>query len=318
MRPNETYARLDAALRPKSVQTLATTLGGLLAILKHTGMREDIEHGGKASRFGKRWQALYKPLMKELDERRKEGVPTDRQAAGAVSWLHVMAKNEELIAAATKKPLGLEATLDALLSSIYVDMEPRRQGDYRRVYLMRSKGSAERASKEPAHVDMTLKKPTIEVREFKTAKTTGTWRAELPERTASLLLQLPPSREYLFAREDGTPFKVSGYTDYHNRKLKAWFGPKASNNSLRHARASVIQSDFTMSAGEKDAAAKAMGHSPGMNQRYAYLPSANGGTVEIVGRGKDGKAVVYECTPKVTPSGPSAPSGLAAGRRTAG
>jgi hypothetical protein len=303
MRPNESYARLDAALRPKSVQTLATTVGGLLATLKHTGLREDLEHGGKASRFGKRWLALYKPLMKELDDRRREGVPTERQAAGAVSWLRVMAKNDELIAACAEsggKGDRLNATLDALLSSIYVDMEPRRQGDYRRVYLQRSKGDAERAKKEPAHVDLTLRRPTIEVREFKTAKTTGPWRAQLPARTAALMAQLPAGREYLFAREDGRPFSVSGYTDYHNRKLKAWFGPKASNNSLRHARASVIQSDFTMSAGEKDAAAEAMGHSPGMNRRYAYLPTASGtgATVEIVGRGKDGKAVVYECRPK--------------------
>eukprot|EP00798_Chlamydomonas_sp_ICE-L_P017727 gene17727-24087_t len=301
MRPNESFERLDKALKMR--QTLGTTVGGLLAILKHSGMREDLEFGGKATRFGKRWQALYKPLMKEWDERRKEGKPTDRQEAGAVSWLRVVEKNEELtgVALPRKNKATVVQVEDALLSSFYVDMEPRRQTEYHKIFIMRNETDKAAAVKESAHVDLMAKRPVIVVKEHKTARAAdGPWNAELPARTVQLLRRLPVTRKYVFARDDGKPYTTKGYTDYHNRKLKAWFGEKVSNNSLRHARASVIQSDFTMTTGEKDAAAEAMGHTPGMNKRYAYRAVAmgKGDTVEIMGRRKDGRPVVYECKPK--------------------
>ena len=303
MRPNESFETLDKALKMR--QTLGTTVGGLLAILKHSGMREDLEFGGKAARFGKRWQALYKPLMKELDERRKEGKPTDRQEAGAVSWLSVVQKNEELVGAVLPKNKNKTATTsqveDALLSSLYVDLEPRRQSEYHKIFILRSEADLDAALAEPAHVDLTAKQPVIVVREHKNARLADKpWKAELPTRTVQLLRRLPETRKYVFTREDGEPYTTKGYTDYHNRKLKTWFGDKVSNNSLRHARASVIQSDFTMTTGEKDAAAEAMGHTPGMNKRYAFRAVAMGigDTVEIMGRRKDGRPVMYECKPK--------------------
>ena len=302
-RPNESFSRLEAALRPKSVQTLATTIGGLLGVMKHAGMREDKENGGIAARFGKRWQAIYQPLMKELDERRLAGTPSLRQEAGNVSWLLVVKKNEELADAALKKHATSEQIQDALLSSFYVDMEPRRQGDYHRVYVMMTEADRVNDTQEPSHIDLTMKKPVIIVKEHKTARSGGPWTAVLPLTTLRLLrrqMSRKGAANYVFAREDGKPYTTKGFTYYHNRKLREWFGGTVSNNSLRHARASVIQSDFTMTSGEKDAAALAMGHTPGMNKRYAYRPVAlDGDKVEIVGRRRaDGRLVVYECKPK--------------------
>jgi hypothetical protein len=302
-RPNQSFALLEDALRPKSAQTLATTIGGLLGVMKHVGMREDKEHGGIAARFGKRWQAMYQPLMKELDERRLAGTPSERQEAGAVSWLAVVKKNEALSDAGMKRTATGEDIQDALLSSFYVDMEPRRQGDYHRVYVMMTEGGRAAAEAEPSHIDMTLKKPVIVVKEHKTARGGGPWTAVLPSTTVKLLrrrMSRKGASSYVFAREDGKPYTTKGFTYYHNRKLREWFGGAVSNNSLRHARASVIQSDFTMTSGEKDAAALAMGHTPGMNKRYAYRPVVmDGDKVEIVGRRRaDGRLVVYECKPK--------------------
>ena len=198
--------------------------------------------------------------------------------------------------------------MDALLFAMYTEIPPRRQADYHRVFLLTDRRKqGRRAAREPAHVDLTLKAPRIYVRQHKTARVSGEWSHELPPDLvanirASLLAQ---PREHLFTTAvDGvTPFdRVASFAQHHNRALKRWFGPHASNNSLRHAMAThVDQQGVTLR--ERKEVARAMGHGALMNMAYAFRTKEpkEGGVSEDgsfqTTRAVKGRAVRFTCRP---------------------
>ena len=254
-RPGVTYGVLLHAI--DSYKTLEVTVAHVLGIMKHCGLRDTPQFC--------LWRGIYALLQEDVREARDSGVPTPRQEAGRLDWNAVMDTNERL-----KKELP-PGSMDALLSAMYVDVPPRRQADYHRVFLLTLPEQEARALQEPAHIDLTVTPPRIHIRQFKTVRHQGAYEAPLPPAIVVVLrasLQRDP-REYLFVQADGRPFeRVASFTAYHNRALKRLFGPGVSNNSLRHALATHVNA-APRTLLERKSVAHAMGHAVVTNMQYA-------------------------------------------------
>jgi hypothetical protein len=317
--PERSFARLAKHVAKsesdKNEQALLTIVGVLMSLFKHSGLRweQSVEKSLGERRLSptyERWHALMQPLNASVKAVQKSGKPTVKQALAGLAWETVVAKNVEL----SLKHWG---SMDCLLSNMYVLLRPRRQSDYYDVYIARrpeDKRSAEWAD-APAVLDMTLPSPLITVREYKTRKAYGAWSKELPSelvRCIKASLRATP-RSRLFVRpSDGGRFETAEqFGAYHNRRLKEWFGnKKVTNNSLRHAYATMLKLDGNISMAEHEEAAKDMGHSLLKSLEYAHNKAPPGGTSGApqvpasVKEMKDGKLSVkhkgkeFICTPK--------------------
>lgn len=291
-RPRISYGKLSDLLREKSIYTLLTTVASLVAVMKHIGYESDSfvlerkefgeegqrRRGGTGAKLSpaerirvqKQWARLQADLATEVDTIRSSGQPYGRQQKNALVWDDVLRQNSRI----QKERPG---TQESLLSGFYVYLEPRRQSDYHRLFLLDCPSKIERAAKEPAYVDLTAERPFVKVMEFKTAKTKGPWTKELPpELLADLRLFLSSfgkKRDYVFQYPDGRPYNVDNFTKYHNSLLKKWFGEHVSNNSLRHARATHVFGDPSVSYGERKRIAHDMGHSLDTSMSYSTISS---------------------------------------------
>lgn len=302
--PRTSVAALRAALHDKSEQTLATTVGALGAVLKHVPGVIPCDERLRAVRAA--WGELYSSLRDGTIERMKAGVPTPQQRATHVPWAAIVAKNAALRAAARaerdprRKP-GL--LMDALLSAFFVDLEPRRQSDYHRLHVCRTRAELAAADADPDAAYVWIgddgPAPYLVVRQFKTAWKHGAWRTELPAELAADLresLRVQP-RAFVFVTADRRPFSVASFTSHHNARLSRWFGPHVSNNTLRHARATDVYANRSLSLLERERIALAMGHSKGMHEMYAFVDdSATGSSGSgVMTTTIDG--VTYRCYP---------------------
>ncbi len=259
MRPGVTYGRLLD--RVATYKTLEVTLAHILGIMKHVGLKETPQF--------RLWRGAYDMIKADTQASRDAGEPTPRQQRGHLDWVQVLAKNEEL--RRTKDPSDMEA----LLSAMYTDIPPRRQADYFRVFLLCKPEDEARAVREPAHVDLLSTPARLHVRQFKTARHMGAYETELPSTLEAQIrasLEKKP-REYLFVQVNGEPFRrVASFTEYHNRFLKKTFGDGVSNNSLRHAKATHLNSQGSVTLGQRREVAQAMGHGVEMNLAYSLQP----------------------------------------------
>jgi hypothetical protein len=277
MRPLASFNALDLALRPRSVYTLLTTVAGITAVMGHVRFASDAFPSNSfkleqsttedRKRVQRQWTRIHETLSKEVDELRSSGRPYGRQAQLVLSWSAVVAKDMEL-----RKTYG-RGSPESLLSSFYVHLEPRRQADYHRIFIQdRDRHSSTKDDEEePAVLD--LDTGTLTVHQFKRSDAQGPWTKTLPpsvlDDVRRSLIQRP--RKYVFCFPDGRPFNVDNFTKFHNRHLKAWFGESASNNMLRHARATAVHRDPTLSHGDKRRIAADMGHSLDMSMSYSLV-----------------------------------------------
>ena len=295
MRPRSSYAALDLALRGRSVYTLLTTVASITAIMGHVKFASsspafDARPIEDRKRVQRQWTRLHDELSKEVDALRSSGRPYGRQAGLVLSWSDVVAKDAEL------RGTHGRGSAESLLSAFYVHLEPRRQSDYHRVRLVR--GVEVEEEEEPAVLDVGTGE--LVVRRFKRSDAKGPWKKTLP---SSILADVRRSlaerpREYLFCFPDGRPFNVDNFTKYHNKHLKQWFGENASNNMLRHARATAVHGDPSLSLGDRRRIAADMGHSLEMNMSYSVVGPPKPKVVidreELLLATLDGKTV-YAC-----------------------
>lgn len=320
--PGPSYKELEDALRPRepngSQKPLANVAGAMVAVLTYAKLSEDLRSGGQFARGLAGWKAVSKLASEAVQKQRETSEPTARQERAHVGWDVVHAKNDELWEAASEQMrakrttdaerLAASRAVDAaLLSSLYVDMDPRR-ADLWRVFLVCRAADKARVSEEPAYLDVTPSgrgpegRPRLFIKEFKTSRWMGAFDIELPERTATLLkwsLELR-ARAYLFGTPEG-PYKDStSFTAFHNRRLKAWFRNKAvSNNMLRHSFASWSQNDPSQSGQARALAAHNMAHSAAMNQQYAFKPRMTvDGNLRLLIKGAGRRPEPHLCVPE--------------------
>jgi integrase len=297
MRPQATYATLDAALRPRSIYTLLITVTGFVTAMKRS-LRPPPSPA--EARADAQWTQLRSALSKDVERLRESGEAYGRQVKASLTWAQVVENNDRLREEARRRPLSSEKSMDALLSAFYVDLPPRRQADYHRVFIVRGRGDLSAAEREPAFVDLTAPEPYITVKRFKTAKSHGPWTRTLPATLRDALLaslKQEHKRKYVFCGSDGQPFaSVNAFTKAHNRRIKAWFGPHATNNSLRHAMATQAMQDPTLSLGERRAIAKDMGQGLETHMTYAVVGKPREDELRLQSF-MDGKMREFVCRP---------------------
>lgn len=315
--PRRSFEKIAAATQ--SPKTAETTVKSLLAIVKHAGLREHASMGGRFARASAAWKALLTG-----QEGLEVGSSGSSQPRPEVQWIDVVKNNAALAARArrtaweaSKGDAAAARALPArqaaaLLSSFYTDMEPRRQSDYWRVYVVRKeKDLARGQTAEPAFIDArpsALRKsanrlPALVVREFKTAKAYGPWRTVLPAPTWRLLrasLKTRP-REYVFTRATGEPFNSAhAFMDVHNAHLSKWFGHGVTNRVIRHARATQINRDPMLAPADRERHALAMGHSMRISAKVYATGSrpavGRDGSFDMTSE-VSGRARVYHCAP---------------------
>lgn len=307
LRPDETVQRLKAA-EGWSSSTLMATINGLRALVKHGKLTSDLRAGGRFSRAAARWTEIAKGVEVKPETEAKE-----------IMWTDVQAKTDEMEARARKlstdpaaSPKAAQAAwMDALLSSMYTDHDPRRQADYYRLYVLKAERDRKRAEEEAAYMDLTARGlregggvPTLHVKKFKTADAFGPWETALNTRTYELLkrsLEVQP-RAYVFVGSNNKPFESANtFTKYHNGKLRAWHGEGVNLRALRHSAASANQGDANRTPAERARRAIAMGHSPSMNgMTYATGSKprrGSDGTYEMLMTGDTGRLQRFKCVP---------------------
>lgn len=314
--PESSFDELHDALRKdgRSPATVSTTVGSLMGLMKHAGLKLDGSAGGKFARANAAWIRILERHNRAAAKARLASAAAARDPASRLAWMTVFKKNEELAEAAAKAPPAerAHAVRLALLSSIYTDLDPRRQSDYWRLYVLAAAVNRARAEREPAYVDVTpatLRRnkgvAQIHIREYKTAKRYGEFDIPLPKRTSDLLLrslELEP-REYVFTGSDGLPFKSAhAFAKMHNRHVAGWFGAGVVNRHLRHARATAVQGDPLLSYAEREGRVANMAHSMCVSGRvYATGPKPvvrKDGSFDLVTEGATGRPEEYVCVPK--------------------
>ena len=244
----------------------------------------------------KRWSAIYKEVQAPVKDESISGkIKTN------IKWIDVWEKNETLYDKAMSRTANRLDVADALMSSMYVDLEPRRQEDYARLYVKTTSAP----SPEKSYIDMTLAEPTIFVTEYKTSDSMKTWSKKIPERLLNLLkpsLRATP-RNYVFVGANGLPYSTVGaWAKHHNSKLRKWFGKGSTNVGLRHARCTTISEDARYSLLERRELAKDMGHGVFGNLSYVQKTAdldENGEFEMTRFSEKEGRFVKYKCEKKV-------------------
>jgi hypothetical protein len=270
--------------------TLKTTAMSLVSVLGHvegliSTSSEDFE------RLKARWTREVEPVRARVLESNESSV----RRGSDVNWADVVAKNESLVKLSRARPASARAQMDALLSSIYCDMPPRRQSDYAMVRIYRT---ADEVPEEEPGAFVVMDRRRLRINEFKTSKKLGSYEAEMHPTTFAALersLRVQP-RDQVF------PFKtVNAFTKHHNTSLKKWFGDdRVSNNTIRRARAAALIGDATLSSHYKKEFAIKMGHSIKTNMDYAFTPVVNpDGTFDTTRVDPTtGEVIEYTCVPK--------------------
>lgn len=221
-----------------------------------------------------------------------------------VMWSSIFMENDALYHKAVAAGATRHDVSDALLSMFYVDIEPRRQEDYMRLFVKRN----QEKSLETSYVDIGPKRAVLHVEKYKTSKSLKPWVKELPERLDKILrlsLALDP-RDYVFVGRDGQPYKTPGaWAKHHNSKLSKWYGPGTNVLAMRHARATSVNQDPRYSAKQRAEIARDMGHRLATNMAYAHVEEteeAPDGSFTVSRYSKNQKKFIeYGCKPVVLP-----------------
>jgi hypothetical protein len=244
-----------------TVRTLVKTILALIKQIKSSS-DDDAVH--------KEWYARFADKTKALIEKADNNVPLSHN----MTWMQI---RQQL----SKWPIG---SIEHVVLSLYVEIPPRRQQDYWKLYLCPpNKEKPEKSVDYTSYMTGTkgtkgtLGKLVVSV--YKTADKYDEWSKDIP---VSLLTTIQifianrmnqtekKSSQYLFAKKDGQPYaSLSSFTDANNTVIKrALNNPHASVNTLRHAAATMVATSPDMLRREKKEWASDMGHSLSMQEQY--------------------------------------------------
>jgi hypothetical protein len=256
--PDRTIEQLRSSKEINSPVSLTNAVSTVKSIIKHCFTKSEIPDV-----IRERWAEIYKEVQAPVKDDFDSG-----KTKTTMTWRQVWEKNQTLYDKAMSQTANRLDVADALMSSMYVDLDPRRQEDYSRLYVKTTSAP----SPETSYIDMTLAEPMIFVTEYKTSESLKAWSKKIPERLLNLLklsLKATP-RDYVFVGANGLPYATAGtWAKHHNSKLRKWFGKGSTNVGLRHARSSAITEEGkSYSLKDRKAISRDMGHSVFTNLAY--------------------------------------------------
>ena len=265
--PEDSYEVLAAAITLPS--SLRSTTSTILAVLKHANIKLTYPI------LFERWNKLAAPLIMADKKQQLSNIPTAKQELARLEWDDI----ENTLNTLGRKDYGSRVHV---LLAMYTLIPPRRHEDYFQVYIYQSPTDTTPKENHHAYIDLTLHKPIVHVKDYKTVASLKPWTKELPSQLVAIIrksIELNP-RQYLITRKNGESYTlVNSYTQATDRTLKKIFGQHANLNSIRHAYSTKISRE-TISVWDHKQIARDMGHSIVTNMSYAYhnapkKPSAN-------------------------------------------
>lgn len=236
---------------------------GMVASLMSLFLHNERLRNKKHSLF-KEWETLHKKVREPLQKKYMENSPTPRQKRAYISFEEIEKKRDSL-------PIG---SIEKVLLSMYTRIAPLRS-DFATLEIKREKAPQDASS----GVYLYGKKGILVLTDYKTAKTYGVLKIELPKMLVCEIedsLQFKP-RKTLFVSETGKEFATYNqperrYNDWANTVLKRLFSNDAiSLTTLRHiyiSRKDLNLSDMTGT--EREKIAKQMGHSVSTQNKYLW------------------------------------------------
>ena len=245
-----------------TVRTLVKTILALIKLIK-SNLDDDTVH--------KEWYARFADKTKALIEKADNNVPLSHN----MTWMQI---RQQL----SKWPIG---SIEHVVLSLYVEIPPRRQQDYWKLYLCPpNKEKPEKSVDYTSYMTGTKGKEGTQgtqgklvVSVYKTADKYDEWSKDLPPSLLHTIQTYVNQRfmnsvksDYLIAKKDGQPYaSLSSFTDANNTVIKrALNNPHASVNTLRHAAATMVATSPDMLRREKKEWASDMGHSLSMQEQY--------------------------------------------------
>jgi hypothetical protein len=243
--------------------TLKTYMTSVLAHFAHTDLKAT--HRVTYNSWYK-WFIIAREKIRSRDLDRE---PTDRMRAAHMEW-------EEII----KRVMKLQHNSpEYLLMCVTCMLAPRRQMDWYKVRMHMSPNEKPTTSENFIHLGWD-KEYHINLTNFKTSSTYGTWRKKLPTNLFKVLIDSMKRepREYLFVTSKGMAYaSTEAFAKWSNKVIKETLNnPLASMNMLRHSFASYINRiNPNMTGRERAIMANAMGHSIIQNIGYDFVSRSN-------------------------------------------
>ena len=261
------------------------------------------------------WHKHHQIVTKKLKTLEANNMPSKRQERTMVPWRQVLKVRDAL----AQDPKTY-ASPEHLILAMYTYIPPRRQQDYARmrVYYADSNKADNKADKKTdkttkagktavAHdppvpnrdhnfIDVAHDPPVLYVHEYKTAKFyKGYTNNRLPQQLVDIIRKSceKQPREWLFCQQPSLkPFaNENSFQKYSNRLLKRIFNnDEFTVNSLRHSFATFSNTQPFITVAQRQANAKAMGHSLTRNMLYALIKAPAKGKP---GKGKN-KVMAFE------------------------
>jgi hypothetical protein len=202
------------------------------------------------------WNLLLKHTYSQIIQYRENSEPTflQQQKSGYDMTLKEIEDIRD----------DLPTSLTKLLIAFYTMIPPMR-ADYGMVQISHYGEQPSTAN----FIYMDNKRATMFIRDFKTAKDYYEIKTDLPKPLYKLLKESlqQDQRDYLFVNRFGSPFNRSNFSSWANENLSRVFSKDFSLTLFRHIFISNL--DFSkMKLSEREAIAKAMGHS--LNQQLQY------------------------------------------------
>lgn len=256
----------------KELQTIKAFVAAVHTLFKHAPSLQSSHPDAFA-----RWESHARAANKAVSDRYKAGEATQRQTANFVPWPEIQAKLDHL--AATEP-----ASKRHLLLAMYV-LEPPKRQDYGEcpVYdvAQAPKGDARDAGNYIV-LDRRAHSPqaqaTLVINEYKAGTkhkqmhSYERYESTLDPRLTHIIvrsLALEP-RAHLFVDSRGKPYtNPKSFAAFSNGVLAKLFRKGVTVNTLRHSYIIYRYSQGTTHQ-QREALAKAMGHSVGMQSAYAY------------------------------------------------
>ena len=277
--PEKVYAAICAEYpSPLTRRALLSVARALVAHLP--AVRRDFPSASDAyAEFLKTDRGIADEKQRLLDGRLSE-----RERTTFVPWAEILRVRGE----AERSDPDSAATL---LISMYTLMEPMRQ-DYGHVRIL-YKGAAEPEDENFCVLDEKDRSSgSLVLSKYKTAKSYGEFRRELPDELVGLIWKTLDARprEYLFTGADGGPLAKSAYTKWSLRTLERLFdGRRVTVNVLRHSFISGLDYN-NKTPGEIIAASRMMAHGVGQQQLYRRVPSSTSSLAPTAPRSDAGSA----------------------------
>lgn len=240
-------------------QTRKAYIATILAVFKHVC---DLKTE-KKDKYDLYYQ-FHQEAFTDVNEKYRSGKPSDRQKDAYVSWEDILTKRDEL----AKTQYGSK---HHLIVAMYTYIPPIRQDLYNIKFVPKMPFGAKAAKGN--FLVLRTKQPSILVlNEYKTAKTRGHLKIDLPKELNDILLKsisIQP-RDYLFVDSQGNPYeKEDSYQKFVNRALQEIFQRPTTVNTFRHSFI-IYERKLGLTPGEEEDTAEAMMHSVAQKQNYRF------------------------------------------------